>query len=594
MAKTNHDSGSARRALNEPINEDTEDVVGDRTRLIEIGMAAVFLACVLFAIARFVMAELSGLRTPWWGNALAASMVALIYAWFRRDPVGRSTIAVHVTAFAATVAMLIPSAYGMSASKWWLSLVGFSAVLMARRREALVWSTVTVVLMPIVAMLEPHILIVGAIGEPPIELALSTFFYVVLLLGLTLAFRRVADRRALALSQTAVSLERANRVRNNFLAHMSHELRTPLHGVIAMSDLASSGEASATVHEQVRAARQSAQVLLSLLNNILDVTRAESNGIELNVTESSLHTTLSEVLRPLGSQAVAKGLVFQAIAEPGLEAIRAFDRVRLGQVVTNLANNALKFTEAGAITVRVRRDAHDPNGVHIAVEDTGRGIPEDKLEAIFEPFTQTRSSDTQNQSGAGLGLSIVRELVRAMDGTIAVSSRLGQGTTFTISLRLPISARDTEGPEDLLARTTMEPEVTRIVRAPMRVLVCEDDPVAQRVARAMFERDAHATTIVGDGMSAWEAVRRDDFALLMTDVEVAGLDGLELTRRIRERERDESRPRLPIIAATAHVGEADQHRLFAAGVDAHLPKPFTVAELTSAIERAVQMANQAA
>ena len=101
-------------------------------------------------------------------------------------------------------------------------------------------------------------------------------------------------------------------------------------------------------------------------------------------------------------------------------------------------------------------------------------------------------------------------------------------------------------------------------------------------------------TIVGDGMSAWEAVRRDDFALLMTDVEVAGLDGLELTRRIRERERDESRPRLPIIAATAHVGEADQHRLFAAGVDAHLPKPFTVAELTSAIERAVQMANQAA
>ena len=192
MAKTNHDSGSARRALNEPSNEDTEDVVGDRTRLIEIGMAAVFLACVLFAIARFVMAELSGLRTPWWGNALAASMVALIYAWFRRDPVGRSTIAVHVTAFAATVAMLIPSAYGMSASKWWLSLVGFSAVLMARRREALVWSTVTVVLMPIVAMLEPHILIVGAIGEPPIELALSTFFYVVLLLGLTLAFRRVA------------------------------------------------------------------------------------------------------------------------------------------------------------------------------------------------------------------------------------------------------------------------------------------------------------------------------------------------------------------------------------------------------------------
>lgn len=569
-----------------------EDVVGDRVRLVEIGIAAVFLACVVFGISRLCIELATGLATPWWGNAVGALVIGALYVWFRKDPVRRSTVAVHVTAGAATVALLIPTAYGMSASKWWLSLIGFSTLLFARRREAKIWSSISLALVPVVTIVEPYVVLPGAIGEPPIELALSAFFYVALLLGMTWAFRRVADRRAEALVATAASLGRANRVRSRFLAHVSHELRTPLHGVIAMTDLADTGEASETVHEQIRAAQQSARVLLGLLNNILDVTRAESDGLELHVQELSLHATLTDICRPLAAQAKARGLVMTATSAPDLPALRRGDRVRIGQIVMNLVSNALKFTNEGAVHVRLRGDSDDPDLVTIEVEDTGRGIPKEQLETIFEPFAQGESADAQNQSGAGLGLAIVRQLVQAMGGKIEVASKVGRGSTFAVTLSLPVAATNRPGATDLLAAGTSErPPKSLGTQTPLTVLVCEDDPVNQQVLRAMLALAGHRTTLVADGRHALDAILATDFDLLVTDVELPGMDGLALTRAVRERERTEQRARLPIVAATAHVGEADQHRLFDAGVDAHLPKPFAVVELMKAIDRALAAAD---
>jgi signal transduction histidine kinase/CheY-like chemotaxis protein len=572
-----------------PTPAPVEDAVGDRVRLVEIGMVAVFFSCVVFAIVRFCVEKVTGLATPWWGNALGAVVIACLYLWFRRNPYPRATVAVHVTAAAATIALLIPTAYGMSGSKWWISLVGFSALLMARQREAILWAAISLVLVPVTALVEPYIVVQGSIGEPPIELALSTFFYVALLLGMTWAFRRVANRRAHALIEAAVSLDRANRVRNRFLAHVSHELRTPLHGVIAMTDLADIGEASDVVHEQIRAAQQSARVLLGLLNNILDITRAETDGLEISVQEFALHATLTDVLRPLAAQAKARGIVMTATAQANLPVVRRGDRVRLGQIVMNLVSNALKFTQEGAVHVRLRADESVPDGIAIEVIDTGRGIPPEQLEAIFEPFAQSQVADAHNQSGTGLGLAIVRQIVHAMDGRVDVTSTVGRGSSFTVALSLPSVEPKRMGGEDLLASGASErPPAMASGRNPLEVLVCEDDPVNQKVLRAMLDLGGHRTTIVADGMHAWDAIVSGDFELLVTDVEVPGLDGLTLTRRIRDRERDEARARLPIIAATAHVGEAEQHRLIDAGVDAHLPKPFAVAELMRAIEAAVR------
>jgi signal transduction histidine kinase/FixJ family two-component response regulator len=551
-------------------------------------MAAVFAACVVFAVLRGVAEITTGQVTPWWANALGAVSIGLLRLWVRRSPVERSTVAVHGTALTATVALLVPAAYGMTSSKWWLSLVPFSVLLMGRRKEAIAWTSIALVLLPLTALLEPRLRIAGSVGESSVERSIAALCFLLLLLGITWAFRSVAQDRARALADTAASLERANRVRGRFLAHMSHELRTPLHGVIAMTDLALRGDASPDVREQVATAQQSAKVLLELLNNILDVTRAEADAIELDQRSFSLHETLSEVLRPFEARARAKGVALVATAEPDVVEHRTGDRVRVAQVVINLVSNALKFTPTGEIRVSLSQVARDPARVRVSVSDTGRGIAAPLLARLFEPFSQG-DVEPGNDRGAGLGLAIVKELARRMDGKVEVATEVGKGSTFTVELRLPPDVDEPEhGVTDLLAArpsllpTTPEPATARV----LSILVCEDDPTSQRVAALMLKRLGHEVTLCQDGLAAWDLVRERKFDVLLTDIEMPGLDGVELTRHVREREREQGGARLPILAATAHVGEDEYHRLLAAGVDVHVPKPFTLLTLTKALDRA--------
>jgi signal transduction histidine kinase/CheY-like chemotaxis protein len=562
-----------------------EDLVADRARVVEIGLAAVFTACTVFGVLRLVLEHSTGLLTPWWGNLGGAIGIAALYLYFRAAPLKRSTVAVHGTALIATVALLVPAAYGMTSSKWWLSLVGFSVLLMGRQREAIVWAIATGVLVPVVALVEPSITLEGSLGEAPAERAMAGLFFVLILLAITWAFRRAARARARQLAETAASLDRANRVRTRFLAHMSHELRTPLHGVIGMTDLAIAAASTPAVREPLQTAQESAHVLLALLNNVLDVTRADADALVMERQPFMLHAALTDALRPLSAQAQKKGLELEAHAAPGIAAARVGDRVRFSQIVMNLVGNALKFTDRGRITVTLS-SADDPDRVVLAVGDTGRGIAAEKLAAIFEPFAQADSSDSRVQSGAGLGLAIVRELATRMDGRVDVESTPGGGSKFSVHLRIPRDpAGGAEGPTELLAPVLAVPPATFAEGRELDVLVCEDDAINQNVARRMLRRLGHRATLVENGTKAWAMLDSRSFDVLVTDVEMPGMDGIELTRRVRAREAAEGRSRLPIIGATAHVGEEAQHRLIEAGMDGHLPKPFTLESLSKALDR---------
>jgi len=424
--------------------------VGDRQRLLGIGMAAVWGSCVVFGTVRLVGQLISGRSTPWWANALGGALIAGLYAWYRRDPARRSGVGVHGTALTATLALVVPSFYGMASSKWWLALVGFGVTLLGRRREAVIWVVATLFLVPAVALVEPSAggdVAGSAGGEPRIEAATAAFFFVALLLFVTWSFRREAERRARAMVAMSTSLAHANQVKARFLAHVSHEVRTPLHTVIAMNDLVLRGELPASARDQMETAHASAQMLLALLNNILDVTRVESQAIALESRPFALHQALSEILAPLAAQARAQGLAFTASAVPGLVAERVGDRVRVGQIVVNLVGNALKFTERGSVHVDLRGSGGDPDLITIVVTDTGRGIAADDLDAVFQPFFgPVAPEDDRRRGGVGLGLSIVKELAKRMSGDVTVTSTPERGSCFTVQLRLPRQGDGRRGP----------------------------------------------------------------------------------------------------------------------------------------------------
>jgi signal transduction histidine kinase/ActR/RegA family two-component response regulator len=573
-------------------NSRTVEVVAARDRLVAIGMAAVFFACVLFTVVRGYVQLTTGRATPWWGNAAGAVVIGILYFWYRRSPEERSGLAVHGTAVAATIALWVPVCYRMPSSKWWLSLVGFAVLLMGRRREAIVWGTLTAILIPVTAAVEPFMAVPNAIGEPLAERVAAGLVFVLVLFGITLAFRRAAEERALQLAETAESLERANRVRNRFLAHMSHEIRTPLHGVIAMTDLALRDKLPRSARQQLEGAYESAEVLLTLLNNLLDVTRVEADAVEIQAKPFNLHRALGECLRPLSARAEAKGLAFEARAAPGIACARVGDKIRLIQVVLNLVGNAVKFTDTGGVSVAVR-ESEDGARVVMTVDDTGRGIAPEDREKVFLPFTQIIHGDSRFERGAGVGLAIAQAIAGMMDGSIELDDAPGGGARFTVDLALPrepssnAQGSNAQGPVNLLLVERDAERRVVISSRRRRVLVCEDEPMNRRAVKRMLALLGHDVVAVGDGLEAWERLQEEPFDVVLTDVEMPRLDGVALIGRIRAREGRGEVSRVPIVACTAHVGQGEQHRLLDAGADAHLAKPFTAEGLAAVLEAAM-------
>ncbi len=391
---------------------------------------------------------------------------------------------------------------------------------------------------------------------------------------------RTAELRAANAGLTIARDEamEASLAKSEFLANMSHEIRTPMNGIIGMLDLVLDTPVTAAQRESLDLVRASAGSLLSILNDILDFSKIESHKLEIDVVPFALQDAVYETLTPLALQAGQNGLDFVVDIAPQVPAGLVGDRGRLQQILGNLVGNALKFTERGHVGVEVREDARGGgrSALHFIVSDTGVGIAPDKQATIFEPFRQADGSTTRRFGGTGLGLAISSTLVRMMGGRIWVDSEPGAGSAFHFTAEFGIA----EVPQRIReARPiTHEDPITRV-----KVLLVEDNAVNERVAVGLLVTRGHEVTVARDGAAALQAFDESRFDVILMDVQMPVMGGLEATAAIRERER-RSGGHVRIIAMTAHAMRGDRERCMAAGMDDYLAKPIDRQALFGAVE----------
>ena len=370
--------------------------------------------------------------------------------------------------------------------------------------------------------------------------------------------------------------EAALRARDAFVAMMSHEIRTPLNGILGMAELLTGQPGlDPDMREPLETIHRSGQGLLAILNDIIDHARLAAGMMPVTDAPFAPLPLLRDVANLFAGRAAERGVGLVVDTDPAIpEALRG-DAGRIRQILANLVSNAVKFTRSGQIRVAVRWN--EPV-LTIAVQDTGIGIPDGDLARLFQPFVQAESGSARRYDGSGLGLAISRRLAELMGGGIDVESIVGQGSVFTVRLRCPRG-------EAATTAAGLGP-----VRAGLRVLVAEDNPVNQRVALAMLRRFAAVPVLAGDGAEALTALEAGRFDLVLMDIHMPVQDGFAACARIRAREAGQGGlgpdgRRLPVVAVTADAMAGDRERFLAAGMDDHLPKPLTLDALAAVLRR---------
>ncbi|MDR2487998.1 MAG: response regulator [Desulfovibrio sp.] len=383
-----------------------------------------------------------------------------------------------------------------------------------------------------------------------------------------------------ALREMLVRSESATKAKSEFLARMSHEIRTPMNGIIGMTYLAMKEKPEGKQLKYLQRIDTSAKNLLGVINDILDFSKIEANKLEISSTAFSLSSLLQSVFDIIQVKSQEKGIELVFSVDDDVPDLLEGDSLRLNQICTNICSNALKFTSAGGIRLRVQLQGRDENGLSLlfSIQDTGIGMSEQEQERIFESFSQADGSTTRKYGGTGLGLAICKSLVQMMGGDIWVSSAPGAGSTFFFTVLMQLGSPDEL--EKSASRNAVSEDLPALPH--LHVLLVEDNEINQEIAVEILQSMGASVVVAGNGEEAvriWETQR---FDIILMDIQMPIMDGLAATRQIRAGQGQRART-IPIIAMTANAMTGDKERSLDAGMNAHITKPLNVEELREAL-----------